>query len=291
MNSEKRINKFKKQNTLEQLVKCVKGFGPYHRSYCFYTSLDRVLQMMGPKYHRLWLTRLDAELFDDGIEHKKYGSEKERRRTYIRSFMFGSQESAAMWGLYCPYTYKAIRVNITQNAIKSLRKDLVYKVVSGNNTDDTCNVDDLFVSDILYAAVENEDSNEDRTRSLFWNGVYSVGLKKLKAEKDFSVATGFVKDAEWRFQNECRLICKAKDCKASEDVDEHLAIDLPKSFFDGGSFVLSPWANEDEQLFVRQQLLHCFKNVGRKVRVDDNKVFHRSKLESGLQQWAKQRGL
>lgn len=284
MNSASRIKKFLEQDTLAKLVKCVKDFGAYHRTYCLYTSLDRVLQMMSPNYHRLWLTRLDSGLFDDGIEHKKYGSENERARTYIKSFVYGSQESAAMWGLYCPYTYKAIRMNITQTAIRMLRKEDAYEIKDGAYK--KCEVVDLVVSDIMYAAVNSEDSNEDRTNSLFWNGVYSAGLKKLNVEKRLGVATGFVKDAEWRFQNECRLICKA-----SENVGEHLAIDLPKTFFAGVSFVLSPWANEDEQLFVRQQLLNCFKNVGRKVRVDDNKVFRRSKLENGLQQWAKQRGL
>lgn len=285
MNNEERIQKFKEQDTLAKLIECVKGFGPYHRSYCFYTNLDRVLQMMGPKYHRLWLTRLDAGLFDDGIEHKKYGSKNDRGRTYIRSFMYGTQESAAMWGLYCPYTYKAIKVNVTQTGMKMLVGSEVYRVRNKKNSNVICKAKSV-VSDILYAAVEDEDHPKPRSNVLFWNGVYSQRLTRLKNEKERKCATGYVKDAEWRFENECRLVCKtARDC------GEHIAVDLPIEFFDEISFVLSPWANAEEREFVCSQICGCFSNVGKDVDAYDDKVFRQSKLESGLQQWAKQRGL
>lgn len=92
--------------------------------------------------------------------------------------------------------------------------------------------------------------------------------------------------AKQLIENECRLICKT-----SKYYGDYIAVDIPKKFFDEISFILSPWASEDEQLFVRQQLLCGFKNVGRKVRVDDKKMFQRSKLAHGLQKWAENRGL
>ena len=283
MNSEARIEEFKKQNTLAKLVKCVKGFGAYHRSYCFYTSLDRVLQMMEPKFHRLWLTRLDSGLFDDGIEHKKYGAGKERSRTYIRSFTYGIQESAAMWGLYCPCTYKAIRVNITQKGMKKLLGCGIYEVNERENTEEKCEVDDIAVSDILYASVEDDAHKGPRTNALYWRGNYK-SLAGLKKEKNLICATGYVKDAEWRFENECRLLCQVPN-----DYGDHIAVDLPLGFFKEISFVLSPWASEKERKDVQKQLKECFSRVGRTV-VDDSSVFRQSKLENGLQKWAKERG-
>lgn len=285
MNSEARVEEFKKQNTLAKLVKCVKEFGAYHRSYCFYTSLDRVLQMMGSKYHRLWLTRLDAGLFDDGIEHKKYGAGKERSRTYIRSFTYGIQESAAMWGLYCPCTYKAIRVNITQKGMNKLLGCGIYEVKGKDNTDKKCDVEDISVSDILYASVEDDDHKGPRTNTLYWNGVYSKSLVQLKDEIEQMCATGYVKDAEWRFENECRLFYQVP-----ENYGDHIAVDLPLGFFNEISFVLSPWASEKERKDVQKQLKECFSRVGRTV-VDDSSVLRQSKLENGLQKWAKERGL
>ena len=284
MNNEKRIKKYSEQDTLAKLVRCVRDFGAYHRSYCCYTTLDRVVQIMGADFHRLWLTRLDAGLFDDGIEHKKYGLKSERERTYIKSFMYGIQESAAMWGLYCPPTYKAIRMNITQKAMNTLLQAEVYRVRKNKNSNVSCKVRDIVVSDILYAAVEDEVHEGMRSNRLFWNGVYSKRLKRLKEEKGLKCATGLVKDAEWRFENECRLVCKT-----TRKCGEHIAVDLPQEFFKGISFVLSPWACKKKREFVQEQLLECYSNVGMD-KVDVKKVFRRSKLEKGLRLWAKKRG-
>lgn len=284
--NDDRISQFCSCETLATIVDCVRSFGPYHHTYCWYTSLDRVLQMMDPTTPRLWLTRLDAGLFDDGIEHEKYGLKSEREKTYIRSFMYGSQESAAMWGLYCQPTYKAIRMNITQKAMKLLLGRKVYKTNDKGNKGEECKVEECMITDLLYASVENEEEKGTRVNKLYWNGVYSKTLANLKNEKGRRYATGMVKDAEWRFENECRLIYKA-----AKNYGDHIAVDVPKKFYEGVSFVLSPWASDDEQLFVRQQLLCRFKNVGRKVRVDDKKVFQRSKLAHGLQKWAENRGL
>ena len=285
MNNQERIEKYGEQDTLARLVRCVRDFGAYHRSYCCYTTLDRVVQMMGANFHRLWLTRLDAGLFDDGIEHTKYGLKSERERTYIKSFMYGIQESAAMWGLYCPPTYKAIRMDITQKAMNTLLQAEVYRVRKNKNSNVSCKVRDIVVSDILYAAVEDEEHEGARSNLLFWNGVYSKHLKRLKEEKGLKCATGLVKDAEWRFENECRLVCKT-----TRNCGEHIAVDLPQEFFKGISFVLSPWACKKKREFIQKQLLECYSNV-EMDNVDDKKVFRRSKLEKGLRQWAEKRGL
>lgn len=283
-NMEDRIKEFQEQSTLAKLIGCVKEFGAYHNMYCCYTSVDRIEQMMDSERQRLWLTKLDACLFDDGIEHLKYGTESERRRTYIKSFMYGSQESAAMWGLYCPTTYKAIRMDISQKAMNALlQNNKVYRVRKDKNSNVRCKAK-VLVSDILYAAVEDENHKGQRSNVLYWNGFYSKQLAGLKSDKARKCATGFVKDAEWRFENECRLICKTeKDC------GDHIAVDLPSDFFKGVSFILSPWASNAELGFVKERLRKCFANVGMEDFADGKNIFRRSKLENGLQQLAKER--
>ena len=284
-NMEARNKEFLEQNTLAKLIGCVKEFGAYHNMYCCYTSVDRIEQMMDSERQRLWLTKLDAGLFDDGIEHLKYGTESERRRTYIKSFMYGIQESAAMWGLYCPPTYKAIRMNITQKALETLLKAKVYRARKGKNFNVRCKAK-IDISDILYAAVEDEERKGKRSNVLFWNGVYSKRLKGLSRDKERKCATGMVKDAEWRFQNECRLICKT-----DKDFGDHIAVDLTREFFEGVSFVLSPWASKAEKRLVKDQLRDCFANIGLDEYADGENVFQDSKLENGLQKWSTSRGL
>ncbi len=191
-----------------------------------------------------------------------------------------------MWGLYCPYTYKAIRMNITQKSMKLLLGRKVYKTSDNGNTSDECKVKESAITDLLYAAVENKEEERPRVNKLYWNGFYSKPMANLKNEKGRRYATGMVKDAEWRFENECRLIYKA-----AENYGDHIAVDISKKFFDGVSFVLSPWANAEEREFVCKQIRGCFSNIGKEVDANDGRMFQRSKLESGLQKWAKERGL
>ena len=285
MNKEQREKSFRHQKTLAKAVSKVKSFGAYHHTYCCYTTIDRVGEMLNSAHPCMWLTRLDAGLFDDGIEHSKYGYKKDRSRTYIKSFIYGSQENAGMWGLYCPPTYKAIRLAITKTGMEALRHAKCVRL-RGGKCSSTIGSSRLVLSDIIYASVRDDETGSERSNCLFWNGVYTGVIKGLEKSKEWKCATGFVKDAEWRFENEFRL-----NIKTDKTYGSHIAIMLPPEFINGLSFTLSPWADKDELLFVKGKLCNWLKKSGRLVASEDSKVFRKSVLSRGLKEWAKRRGL
>ena len=258
--------------------------GILHGSYSFYTTLDRAKGLLCNR--RMWLTRLDSDTFDDTIEHRKYGDTKEQQRTFIRCLSFGDSESAAMWGLYCSPTYQAIRISFTKTAIQHLCNQAVHRIENDICAKDNLEVSARFVSDILYASVKGEGDAKHRSNSLYWNGAYTKKkIDKLEEHKSQKTVTGFVKDSEWRFENESRLFVKTREVIDSK----HIAIDVPDESIHGMSFTLSPWLDEDESEFVEQLLRKWLKQTGCCNILDS--TFKKSTLSGGLERWKERRGL
>ncbi len=286
MNNNDRRKQFQDIKTLCNAKTVLKRFGAFHRFYGFYTTLSRVRQLLCER--RIWLTRLDSSKFDDTIEHKKYGCDTEQKKTFIKCFSYGIQESAAMWGLYCPPTYQAIRVVMPSAALKAMTGSLLYKVEAGKCTGVQLSKKNAFVSDIVYAAVKNNDEQRERANSLFWNGWYvNQKLGDLEDHKKKQTVTGFVKDAEWRFENETRLFVRFHDICG----DEHIALETPKEMIANITFTLSPWADDEELRFTKDLLVKWMRLAGREVSSEDTKVFSKSVLSDGLNRWKENRGL
>ncbi len=256
--------------------------------YSFYTTVDRSIRLLETR--RLWLTRLDAEEFDDGIEHKKYGDKSVASRLFIKCFQFGRQESAAMWGLYCPPAYQAIRVSISWQAFDELARQPCFPAGEGKESSPAPDVVDKWVQDIVYASVVSADerSNESqreirRANALWYDGEYSNPIADLPNQISAESATGIVKDAEWRFENESRLFVQVKEPSR----EKHIAVAFPDSAIESISFTLSPWASDEEQAFVTDRLSVALLKARRK----DSKLFRKSVLQDGLKKWAERRGL
>lgn len=132
MSKEERQEAFSDYKTMRGAIDAISKKGICHENYTFYTSLDRLESMLTGKKPCMWLTRVDSELFDDLIEDKKYGvgAKRKQGKTFIRCFSYGLRESAAMWGLYCPMTYKAIRVIVPNLAMKSLLESGGHRIVA-----------------------------------------------------------------------------------------------------------------------------------------------------------------
>lgn len=289
-NLEERRNDFADCSTMAKAVEIVKAKEVGHNNYSFYTFLDRVKQMLTGKTPCMWLTRIDSELFDDLIECRKYGirAPKKQNKTFIKCFSYGFRESAAMWGLYCPPTYKAIRVTVSKEAMESLRKSRCFNITSKNNLGAEISTGKEF-SDIIYAEVKMNDDEADRSNKLYWNGVFTKQIPNLCKDRCRAAAAGRIKDIEWSFENEARLIVTKNRTSKSAN---HIAIELSKEFIKSMRFTLSPWANDDEQLFVRGKLVDWLKIAGRGgVSSEDEDVFMKSALKGALTKWAERRGL
>ncbi len=288
-NLEERRKDFAECSTMTRAIQIVKGKELGHNNYSFYTSLDRVKQMLTGKMPNMWLTWIDSELFDDLIECRKFGSKAPRKqsKTFIKCFSYGLRESAAMWGLYCPPTYKAVRVIVSAAAMDSLRDRQCFKVNSKGNIGSRISTGKEF-TDIIYADVKMNDDEVDRSNKLYWNGVFTKTIQELGKDRRCAKAAGRIKDIEWSFENEARLIITTR-AKMSAN---HIAIELQKKFINSMRFTLSPWANDEEQLFVRGKLVDWLKIAGRGgVSSEDEDVFMKSTLKGALTKWAERRGL
>lgn len=288
-NLEERRNDFADCSTMAKAIEIVNKKKVGHNNYSFYTCLDRVKQMLTGEPPCMWLTRIDSELFDDLIECKKFGSRapKKQSKTFIKCFSYGLRESAAMWGLYCPPTYKAIRVTVPKKAIDSVLNSQCYKIIKDKPSQKGIYSTNEF-TDVIYAAVKSKDDEAERSNNLHWNGVFSKRIPSLPKDCRSSVAAGRIKDIEWSFENEARLIVTTR----AEISTNHIAIKLPEEFIASMRFVLSPWANKDGESFVRNKLVEWLESAGRTdVSSKDKDVFRQSTLTDALTKWAKQRGL
>ena len=277
---------FAQLKSLDNAVTFMKERGVQHKWFCHYTSLDKFKLMLATK--TIWLTRCSSLRFDDTIEGKKYGSNEEASKRYIACFSIGKPENAAMWGLYCPPTYKAIRIVIPKDAMNNWVENIdVFKVRNGgvDMSAPMRNVDSYF-SDIVYASVRGDDDDRDRSNTIFWEGESTEKIVGLEKQKRGVRVTGRVKDYEWRFERESRLIVKVRN----EDYgEEFLAVRLSDDLLRSFEFTFSPWANDDEKGFVRNSVTDWLqaalntKSIGPKFDV--------SMLNEGLKKWAVSRGV
>ena len=287
MNLEQRREAFSDCTTMARAMEIVTEKKVGHREYSFYTSLDRVQQMLTGKMPNMWLTRINSGVFDDLIECKKYGSKEKQSKVFIKCFAYGFRESAAMWGLYCPTTYKAIRVTVTEKAIRSLLESQCFDISNGRPTRRKLRTKVDF-SDLVYASVKTKEDDPERSTYLYWNGVRTKQMPDLHQKMDCRTVAGRLKDIEWSFENEARLIVSTSQSKKSK----HVAIKLPHDFVNGMSFTLSPWADDSEEKLVRDKIVEWLKAAGREnVSPEDRKVFRTSVLKGALKKWAEQRGL
>lgn len=271
--------------TLNDALKSMKKKGIQHFWYCHYTSLDKLKQMIESK--TMWLTRCSSLTFDDAIEGRKYGSRDETARRYIACFTIGRPENAAMWGLYCPPTYKAIRISFPKKAMHEWVKGLdVHEIVDGKVSDAAIRNASAFFSDLVYASVKHDDDDRDRANTISWEGEFSGKIANLEEQKRCVGATGRVKDYEWRFEREARLFVKIRD---GRDFGERIAVRLPDSVIRSMRFTFSPWADKDEESYVRDKVSMWVRNALSAKHLDWQ--FEESVLNNGLSKWAASRGL
>ena len=216
--SENKIDDFVISKTLVQAIDHVKGCGVFHKVYCHYTTLDGLEKIISSQ--RMRLTRCDSTKFDDLIEGKKYGDVEARKRFFLASFSFSGAENAAMWGLYSPKNYKAIRIVIPGNAMKewefALKNSRKLGVRLAHTSCESGRQGKQIVAvsggiaDVIYASVKMGNDERNRSNSLCWNDAHTPPIPDLDKGKNKKRVTGLVKDYEWRFEYEARVFVSTK---------------------------------------------------------------------------------
>lgn len=246
-------------------LRIAKRAGLSHRWYQHYMSLSNLEKMV--KGGMLWLTRLDNKELNDWHEGVKYGSRLRCRRMYIGCFSYGGGESAAMWRMYCKPCADSVRVLISQKGMQIWAKKLSKK----NSIDARWIIKDQIrgvcrsikkagIGDVLYAAVKKDNSDPERSNSLFWNGAqrYVEDLHEWVKSPNIE---GFLKDCEWCYENETRLFAQVTRAKEGAD---RLAIRVPEDVFNHMSIVLSPWLADEYVKEKAEQIKLLFENNGYK---------------------------
>lgn len=257
---------FKEANSFESARDVVWNTSVWHNMYQHYTTLSRLIPKMIER--RWWLTRSSSVKLNDLQEVKKFGVRSVAKRTYQASFVHSSGESAAMWGLYALKDPYALRISISKRAMEAWMKEICFPAkdakvceskmnelwlgcdyVSNNSNENRKlkkSVEFVQFHDLIYAAVENsERSSFDirRTNVLFWNDAKFRGdkISDFKEQVQDPAMTGWIKDYEWRYENESRLCVRLS--KAVEK--DSIWIAIPPYVLADMRFTFSPWLPND----------------------------------------------
>ncbi len=277
-------DEFEQANSFEKAVGLIRDAGVAHGSYAHYTTLEVLDSLI--KNRRWWLTRATSSEFDDLIESRKYGDEETLKNLFFVSFSYSQSESAAMWRLYSECDENAARLSLTKTAlrdwlvaIKSKQDVKAYPVIGGEVQESLpITIEDAFVHDVIYASVEDDGGKHLRAKSLCWNDKFTKAVADLGRKRKSVMASGVLKDYEWRFEYESRLVVKVSD---EPWIKDRIAVEIPENVFPRMKCTLSPWV-QDEQA-VRWRLSESM----RLSRLRGEMAVTPSVLAGALEKWSK----
>ena len=192
---------------------------PFYRHY---TTLSSFLFISDDWMFRL--TRGDDPSMNDKLEWKLLGDEQLWTRTFIASFSCVEGESAAMWGLYGKPSNEALRLSfdsaLMKQWVKSLREHdgdertpIVQFFGAKGEPGEKCKLEwkdvDVVFGDILYGG-NISGKGDAGTRYIFRRKELPRKVFARFGEKFERTAeiTGFIKSADWAYEDEARLIVR-----------------------------------------------------------------------------------
>lgn len=259
-------------------------FDQYHH----YTNYARVIQLLLSK--RWWLTRGDMAWLNDRAEHRKYGLEKTWKRLFQASFARGKSEHAFMWALYCRHDANAVRITIPKEAMFKWREEVkclktVQRETPGRQHCSDKHPSDLAVEladmrDVVYAATSSPRTKRtgERQNAVSWNdAVASVPGLETEILKDD--AAGWIKDYEWRAEQETRICVRLKSAKGDPKC---VSIPIPVDVLTTMSFTFGPWTGTTQSKDWEAAIRSIYAQMGLAPK---EKAFKPSMLTGALEQW------
>jgi hypothetical protein len=266
-----------------------------------YTTLSRLYQKLATK--RWWLTRSDSVRLNDAQECRKYGDSELLSRTFQGSFSLGAAESAAMWVLYNKAMPHGVMVSIGKKAmndwrqkIKKCKMDVRLEYPSKRMIEEKSRtlslkeVESADLRDVIYAATSfsnNKKDNYDKKRrnTLTWLDVTTREIENLDKEITCQNVTGWIKDYEWRHENETRISVRLK--KSTVKMPEHISIAIPEDVIKSMRFTLSPWLSEKCFEEVASQLRAVISPYYGGIEKVPSNLVRRSSIAGALDWWLK----
>ena len=255
-----------------------------HEFYQHYTTLSSVVTKV--LRGQWWLSRSDSDRINDRQESQKFGKRSVYYRTYQASFVHGTAESAALWGLYVPEDPFAVRVTIDGDAIRKW-VEFLRNGQEISSKQSSCRIVEAEFRDIIYASVDFQDKDKTRmdikrNNGLYWSEVNSKsGISTLEKDIKDERCTGWMKDYEWRHERESRLCVRIDKRREAMAMWVPVSTDLIKSM----KFTFSPWLDKscefEAERIIRDAYAARFKDEELK-ELDMSSKFRRSVLQGAL---------
>ena len=267
---------FAESEDLAEAFFMVDGGIDTHNRFVHYTTLPRVKQKL--KSGRWWFSRANLDSLNDRQEANKYGNRSLISRMYQTCFQYGSAESAAMWGLYCPGDPKGVMISLDGKAMREWFKEvrnkkskvcLEYKRATSKHARQMkltkSQIEYADARDIIYAATDFADAStngkikKNRSKTLFWADARTGRIENLEQEINDNDVTGWIKDYEWRQENESRIVVRVKGIEG--ELPENLSINIPESVLRSMRFILSPWHNSESFENTKKSICALVRNL------------------------------
>ena len=286
---------FAKSETLKEAFFMADRGISAHNRFVHYTTLSRVIQIITSGCW--WLTRANNDRLNDAQEAKKYGNPELLSRMYQASFSYGSSESAAMWGLYCPGNPFRVMISLDGEAMrkwfaeirgKKSRICLEYPATTRKPSRHVVlkksQIDYVDARDVIYAATDFAGPScrgKNRSNTLFWFGARTEKIENLTQEINTDGFTGWIKDSEWRQENESRIAVRVKNI--NEELPDYLSVSIPDFVLKSMRFTLSPWFDEKLYDDITDMILALVMNVHEKK--PSKKIVFKSVITGALEAW------
>ena len=282
---KKHHEKFHDCIKLNSALRHIKAGSLCHDTYRHYTSLEALLGMINSG--SLWLTLGKSAKLDDALEREKFGVAEIWERTYLASFVHDVEESAAMWGLYCRGSNKAVCVSFPRKSMKrwlvmlhKLAKKRVGVLINpqkgGSITKKPVKEAEIF--DIAYADVARSYSDRERQNFVSWDGLRSRKITALEADIIEPEVTGMLKDYEWNFEHETRVLVRLKE---TEPYASKIAIPLHDDLLKKMSIIFGPWLRKED----KRKFENKIKNALHGKKIFNHIGVSESSLSGALIKW------
>lgn len=228
--------------SLRKLVELVHGYDLMHKAYQYYTTVTTLEKILDNQMIRL--SRCSSARLNDTRERNKYGVDSVLDRTYIFCMSYGYAEQASMWSMYGDQSAESVRIVLNGSSIAQWRnefRNLKKKSYTANGKGASKRlIEKVDINDLIYASVRTDDQDDSMRpsngRSVFCNDMYGyiTDVRDGMRAKDIS---GWVKDYEWRCENETRMCVRL----AKKYAGEYVYLKLPPYVIKSMEFTMSPW--------------------------------------------------
>lgn len=279
---------FEESTELTKALDVVSKYSILFDQYHHYTNYARVIQLLLTQ--RWWLTRGDMAWLNDRAEHRKYGLEKTWKRLFQASFARGKSEHAFMWALYCRHDANAVRITIPKEAMSKWRETVkgfktVQRETPGQKPRSGKHPTDLVVEaadmrDVVYVATSSPRTKRigERQNAVSWNDVVAKfpGLETEILKDDVA---GWIKDYEWRAEQETRICVRLRSAKGDPKC---VSIPIPDEVLKTMSFTFGPWTGPTQAKDWESAIRSIYAQRGLAPK---EKAFKTSMLTGALEKW------